>query len=66
VQGRQARLDDFVVSLLMDDSSTRTFVRNGDSPKLEIDDPREPHRQLVPAYTDRDIHNLTAFLVTMK
>lgn len=66
VQGRQARLDDFIVSLLMDDGSTRTFVRNGDSPKLEIDDAREAHRQLVPTYTDRDIHNLTAFLVTMK
>jgi cytochrome c oxidase cbb3-type subunit 3 len=66
VEGRQARLDDFIVSLALDDGSTRTFVRDGDSPKLEIRDPLQAHRELVPTYVDRDIHNLTAFLVTLK
>jgi cytochrome c oxidase cbb3-type subunit 3 len=66
VEGAQARLDDFIVSLTLADGSTRTFTRNGDVPKVEIHDPLQPHRDLVPTYTDRDIHNLTAFLVTLR
>ena len=65
-EGQQMRLDDFVVSLKLADGSTRTFVRNGDVPKVEIHDPLQPHRDLVPRYTDRDIHNVTAYLVTLK
>ena len=66
VKGEQARLDDFIVSLKLPDGSVRTIPRNGDVPKLEIHDPLQPHRALVPTYTDRDIHNLTAYLVTLK
>ena len=66
VKGEQARLDDFIVSLKLPDGSVRTFQRNGDLPKLEIHDPLQPHRTLVPTYTDRDIHNVTAYLVTLK
>jgi mono/diheme cytochrome c family protein len=66
VKGEQGRLDDFIVSLKLPDGSVRTFQRNGDVPKLEIHDPLEPHRRLVPTYRDRDIHNLTAYLVTLK
>lgn len=66
IEGAQARLDDFIVSLTLADGSTRTFPRNGDVPKLEIRDPLQPHRELVPTYTDRDIHNVTAYLVTLK
>jgi cytochrome c oxidase cbb3-type subunit III len=66
VKGEQARLDDFIVSLKLPDGSVRTFPRSGETPKLEIHDPLQPHRNLVPTYTDRDIHNLTAYLVTLK
>ncbi len=66
IEGTQSRLDDFIVSLTLADGSTRTFPRNGDVPKLEIRDPLQPHRELVPTYADRDIHNVTAYLVTLK
>lgn len=66
VEGTQARLDDFIVSLTLPNGATRTFVRTGDVPKVEIHDPLQPHRELVPTYTDRDIHNVTAYLVTLK
>lgn len=65
-EGDQARLDDFIVSIKMADGSVRTFVREGDVPKLDIKDPLQAHRELVPKYTDRDIHNVTAYLVTLK
>jgi mono/diheme cytochrome c family protein len=66
VDGAQARLDDFIVSLTLADGSTRTFPRNGDVPKLEIHDPLQAHRDLVPTYADRDVHDVTAYLVTLK
>jgi mono/diheme cytochrome c family protein len=66
-EGDRARLDDFTVSIKMADGSVRTFVRqDAQNPKLEIKDPLQPHRDLVPKYTDRDIHNVTAYLVTLK
>ena len=66
LEGRLLRLDDFTVTLAEADGTNRSFVRNGDTPKVEVHDPLEPHRQLLPVYTDKDIHNLTAYLVTLK
>lgn len=66
IEGQQARLDDFIVSIKLADGSVRTFVRHGDTPRISIRDPLQAHRDLVPTYTDRDIHNVTAYLVTLK
>ncbi len=64
--GRLGRIDDFFVSLFEADGGQRSFTRDGDNPKVEIHDPLAGHRKLLPAYTDDDIHNLTAYLVTVK
>jgi cytochrome c oxidase cbb3-type subunit III len=66
IEGRLARIDDFVVVLTLEDGSSRSFRRDGDIPKIDIQDPREPHRKLLPTYTDKEIHDLTAYLVTLK
>jgi cytochrome c oxidase cbb3-type subunit III len=66
VQGTLNRVDDFIVSLTDASGATRTFNRHAETPQVEIRDPLEPHRQLVPGYRDADIHNLTAYLVTLK
>ena len=41
------RIDDFVVTLIQDDGTRRTFARNGDDPKVVVRDPAEAHRKLV-------------------
>lgn len=66
VEGRLLRLDDFLVALEMPDGTSRSFRRNGDLPKVVVRDPLAPHRQLLPAYSDADVHNVTAYLVTLK
>jgi cytochrome c oxidase cbb3-type subunit III len=66
LEGRLARLDDFVVSLILEDGSRRTFVRTATGPKVEVHDPSEAHRKLVPTLADKDMHNVTAFLWTLK
>ena len=66
VEGRLVRIDDFIVNLTEADGAQRTFRRDGDIPKVEIHDPLQPHKDLLPTYTDKDIHNLTSYLVTVK
>jgi cytochrome c oxidase cbb3-type subunit 3 len=64
--GTLLRLDDFAVTIVTADGSQRTFRRTGDVPKVEITDPLEGHRALLGVLTDADMHNVTAYLVTLK
>ena len=65
-EGQVGRIDDFIIVLNFDDGSSRSFRRVGNVPKVELVDPRDAHRQLLPTYTDKDIHDVTAYLVTLK
>ena len=64
-EGRLARIDEFVVSLALDDGTQRSFERLGTVPEVEIQDPLAAHKALLPRYTDPDIHDVTAYLVTL-
>jgi hypothetical protein len=66
VTGRLVRIDDFVVTIVQEDGARRTFRRDGSVPKVEINDPLEPHRRLVLELGDRDMHDVTAYLATLK
>jgi cytochrome c oxidase cbb3-type subunit 3 len=66
VEGRVIRSDAFLIALGMPDGTSRSFRRDGDVPKVEIRNPREGHIKLLPGYTDKDIHDVTAYLVTLK
>jgi cytochrome c oxidase cbb3-type subunit 3 len=66
IEGRLARIDDFLVTVLFEDGSTRTIPREGGVPKVEIHDPMQAHRDLLAVYTDKDVHDVTAYLVTLK
>jgi cytochrome c oxidase cbb3-type subunit 3 len=66
VEGRLVRIDDFLVTVALPDGPIRTFRRTGDVPKVEVRDPMKPHRDLLAVYTDKDMHDVTAYLVTLK
>jgi len=66
VDGALERVDDFMVSLTTADGTRRSFRTSGDTPKVEIHDPLQPHKELLPTYRDKDIHDITAYLVTVK
>jgi cytochrome c oxidase cbb3-type subunit 3 len=66
IEGRLVRIDDFIVVLTQPDGMSRSFRRDGDVPRIEIHDPRDAHRKLLPTYTDKDVHDVTAYLVTLK
>ena len=64
VTGTLKRLDDFDVSLIDAAGEYRAFSR--ESVKVAIKDPLEGHRQLLAKYSDADMHNILAYLVTLK
>jgi mono/diheme cytochrome c family protein len=65
VQGQLERVDDFAVSLKTADGSRRSFRVTTDV-QVSIADPLQPHRDLLRKYRDADIHNVTAYLSTLK
>jgi cytochrome c oxidase cbb3-type subunit 3 len=65
VEGRLDRIDDFIVLLTTAEGVQRSFSRSGNA-SIEVRDPMERHRRMLAEYSDRDIHNVTAYLVTLK
>lgn len=66
VDGILTRIDDFYVGLKQADGTNLGFTRMGDLPKIDIHDPLAPHRELLRKYTDKEIHDVTAYLVSLK
>ncbi|HEV2446433.1 MAG TPA: cytochrome c [Candidatus Sulfopaludibacter sp.] len=66
VEGTLVRKDDFLVTLTLADGTRKSIAREGDAPKVEVHDPYEAHKKLAPALTDDDMHDVTAYLATIK
>ena len=65
VSGTLRYIDEFVVSL--DDSNGEHRSWSRDTVKsVDVMDPLAPHRAMLIKYTDPDIRNLLAYLVTLK
>lgn len=65
-EGRLVRIDDFLVTLALADGTIKTFRRDGDVPKVDVKDPLQGHRDLLRGYSNKDMHDVTAYLVTLK
>ena len=66
VKGQLDQIDDFIVALTDSDGNYHSYVRHGDNPKVTISNPLQPHFDMLRNFKDEDIHNLTAYLVTLK
>ena len=66
VSGDLEKIDDFLVSLTDADGDRYTYVRNGDVPNVVVHNPVQPHLDMLLTLKDDDIHNLTAYLVTLQ
>jgi cytochrome c oxidase cbb3-type subunit 3 len=66
ITGNLTRIDDFYVGLTDKNGTVRGFSRMGEMPKVEIHDPLAAHRELLRTYTDKEIHDVTAYMVTLK
>jgi mono/diheme cytochrome c family protein len=56
----------FVVALREADGTYRSFARDGSIPKVVVTNPLHWHIDMLPKWRDSDIHNLTAYLATLK
>lgn len=66
VSGRLVTVDDFSVTLVDGSGLRRTFTRDNELPKVEITDPYQAHMDNFLKMTDKHMHDLTAYLVTLK
>jgi cytochrome c oxidase cbb3-type subunit 3 len=65
--GALVRVTDFDVTLYDPASEqTRSWLRNGDVPKVTVTDPLQAHVDMWTKWTDADMHNMTAYLVGLK
>jgi len=65
--GGLVRLTDFDVTLYDKAAGRiRSFLRNGDVPKVVVTDPLQAHIDHLSKWTDADMHNMTAYLVSLK
>jgi cytochrome c oxidase cbb3-type subunit III len=60
------RLTDFDVSIDEPSGARRSFLRNGAEPTIEVRDPLQSHIDMWPKLTDDQMHNLVAFLASLK
>lgn len=65
-KGTLERIDDFNVALTDANGDYHSFARKGEIPRVVLNDPLKAHYDMLPKYTDAEMHNLTAFLVTLK
>jgi cytochrome c oxidase cbb3-type subunit 3 len=66
VEGTLLRIDNFIVTLMQADGSIRSVRRDGDRPRVEIKDPLAAHKAMLPVLKDSEMHDVTAYLATLK
>jgi cytochrome c oxidase cbb3-type subunit III len=66
IQGNLDQIDDFLVALTDANGDYHSYTRQGDDPKVVVINPLQPHLDMLRTFKDDDIHNLTAYLVTLK
>ena len=67
ITGGIVRLTDFEVTIYDAASQRqRTWLRNADTPKVVVTDPLQGHVDHLPKWTDADMHNMTAYLMSLK
>ena len=66
VEGRVDYIDYFTVTLLLADGQRRTIKTFGTTSRVELSDPLQAHKELLPIYSDSDIHNVTAYLASLR
>jgi mono/diheme cytochrome c family protein len=69
LEGTLVRKDDFLVILMLPDGTRKAIARNNGVPKVDVTDPKAPHKRMVLELDDpqnRRMHDVTAYLWTIK
>ena len=69
LEGTLVRKDDFLVILMLPDGTRKSMARNNGVPKVDVKDPKDPHKTMVLELDDpenKKMHDVTAYLSTIK
>ena len=66
LDGMIVRMDNFLVTVRQSDGTLRTVRRDDPRIKIDIKEPLDAHRVLLGTLTDKDMHDVTAYLATLK
>ena len=69
LEGTLVRKDDFIVILMLPDGTRKSMARTNGVPKVDVRDPKDPHKVMVLELDDPDnkkMHDVTAYLATVK
>jgi cytochrome c oxidase cbb3-type subunit 3 len=69
LEGTLVRRDDFIVILTLPDGTRKSMARTNGVPKVDVRDPKDPHKVMVLELDDPDnkkMHDVTAYLATVK
>jgi len=66
VQGALDHISAFIVALRDSTGTYKSFARHDSIPKVVVTNPLQWHIDMLPQWRDADIHDLTAYLVTVK
>lgn len=66
VNGPIVQIDEFNITIGMPDGGERTFAKGVQGQVIDVHDPLAGHKALLSVYKDGDIHNITAYLVSLK
>jgi cytochrome c oxidase cbb3-type subunit III len=66
IEGTLLQQNEFVVTLVEQDGTRRTIDRDANVASVVVDDPGQAHKDLVLTLDDKDMHNVTAYLATIK
>jgi cytochrome c oxidase cbb3-type subunit 3 len=66
IKGQLVDMDDFAVVLIDAGGNRRTIERDGSVPRVDVSNPLQAHLDMVRNWEDRDLHDVTAYLATLK
>lgn len=66
LEGDATKLNEFVLEMTLADGAKRTIERDGDTPKIVLTYPLAAHAALLRKITDKQINDVTGYLVTLK
>jgi hypothetical protein len=65
ISGRVTQISDFKITLVDKSGQSHTVERTSGA-AVDLHDPLEPHQTMIMTLKNRDLHNVTAYLETLK
>lgn len=66
ITGKLGAYDDFSVSITTADGKVHVVALDNDVPHVVVHDPLKAHRAMLPTLADAEIHNITAYLESLR